>query len=54
MKSKRVEPFNSPPFDWTRLTNSILPRFADPWNIMCSNRCANPVRSFGSLRNPMW
>ena len=26
---------------------------AEPWNIMCSNRCANPVRPLGSTRKPM-
>src|SRR5436189_9809 len=32
--------------------NSILPRFFEPWNIKCSKRCAKPVRSRGSMRNP--
>jgi len=26
---------------------------AEPWDIMCSNRWAKPVRPLGSIRNPI-
>jgi hypothetical protein len=53
VKSNRVEPFSTPPFDWISRMNSILPRFFEPWNIMCSKRWAKPVRFLGSMRKPM-
>ena len=36
-------PFTSPPLTCTMIRCSPLPTFSEPWNIMCSNRCANPV-----------
>ena len=43
---------NVPPFPSTVAKCMPFGTFADPSNIMCSNRCANPVRPFSSERAP--
>ena len=47
-----VVPFMVPPFMKIRYGCSFWPTFADPLNIMCSNRWANPVRPLRSSRDP--
>jgi hypothetical protein len=50
--SARVEPFMLPPARSTSWKCSPFFTLAEPWNIMCSNRCAKPVRPGRSLRAP--
>ena len=41
-----------PPARCTSWKCSAFFTFAEPWNIMCSNRWANPERPARSLRDP--
>src|SRR5579863_4128551 len=52
VESLEVVPFTSPPFTCTRIRCSPLPTFSEPWNIMCSKRCAKPVWPGCSFRDP--
>ena len=54
VRSSWVLPLSEPPARWTSWKCSDFFTCADPWNIMCSNRCANPERPTRSLRDPTW
>ncbi len=52
VRSLLVVPFMLPPLLNTSMKCSPGPTFSEPLNIMCSNRCANPVRPLRSSREP--
>src|SRR4030095_11213956 len=52
--SSRVEPLSVPPARWINSKCSLAATCSEPWNSMCSNRCANPVRPSRSFAEPTW
>ena len=47
-----VVPLELPPLVSIRKSNSPMPTFSEPLNIMCSKRWANPVRPCRSSFEP--
>ena len=54
MKSQLVLALSPPPERSTSWKCSAFRTLADPWNIMCSNRWAKPLRPGTSLALPTW
>ncbi len=52
VRSSHVEPFSEPPACSMSAKCAVSGTLAEPWNIMCSKRCAKPVRPGRSFRDP--
>jgi hypothetical protein len=54
VRSEEVVPFIVPPLLKMYWKWPALGTFSEPWNIMCSKRCAKPVRPAFSFFEPTW